>query len=52
LTCYFAECDEPPTVEAIGTYDRVFGIEQTVALARCRRHADALADELLLLETA
>jgi hypothetical protein len=25
--CDFAECSDPPTVEAIATYDRVFGIE-------------------------
>jgi hypothetical protein len=39
--CYFPECNDPPTVEAIVTYDCVFGVEQTVALALCRRHADA-----------
>jgi hypothetical protein len=50
--CDFAECNDPPTVEAIGTYDGVFGIEETVALALCRRHADALRDDVLLLEVA
>jgi hypothetical protein len=40
--CYVEECNDPPTVEAIVTYDRVFGIEQTlrslyvaVTLTRC-----------------
>jgi hypothetical protein len=37
-------------VEGIGTYDGVFGIEETVALTLCRRHADALRDELVILE--
>ena len=50
--CYVPWCTDPATVEAIATYDLVFGIEQTVALALCRLHADALRDELLLLEVA
>jgi hypothetical protein len=50
--CDFADCNDPPTVEAIASYDRVFGIEQTMALALCRHHADALRDELVLLEVA
>jgi len=50
--CYVADCTDPPAVEAIGTYDCVFGIEQTVALALCRRHADAVGDELVVLEVA
>jgi hypothetical protein len=49
--CHFAECSDPPTVEAIGTYDGVFDIE-TVALALCRRHADALGEELVVLDVA
>jgi hypothetical protein len=51
-TCWFVPCADPASVEAVGTWDRVCGIEQTIALALCRRHADALRDELLLLETA
>jgi hypothetical protein len=50
--CYFPECNDPPTVEAIVTYDCVFGVEQTVALALCRRHADALGEELVVLDVA
>jgi|SRR5215211_389385 len=49
--CDFAECSDPPAVEAIGTYDGVFDIE-TVALALCRRHADALGEELVVLDVA
>ena len=41
-------CAEPAATEAIGTYDGVFGIEETVPLALCRRHADALRDELVI----
>jgi hypothetical protein len=36
----------------IGTWDVVFGVERTVPLALCRRHADALGDELVILEVA
>jgi hypothetical protein len=49
--CDFAECSDPPTVEAIGTYEGVFDIE-TEALALCRRHADALGEELVVLDVA
>jgi hypothetical protein len=51
-TCYFVTCAEAASVEAIGTWDVVFGVERTVPLALCRRHADALRDELLLLDVA
>jgi hypothetical protein len=49
--CDIAECSAPPTVEAIGRYDGAFDIE-TVALALCRRHADALGEELVVLDVA
>jgi hypothetical protein len=45
--CYFASCRNPATVEAIGTYDSVFGLQETVALAVCERH-----HEIVLLQTA
>jgi hypothetical protein len=32
--------------------DVVFGIEETVPLALCRRHAYALRDEVVILEVA
>jgi hypothetical protein len=48
--CDFAECNDPLTVEAIGTYDGVFGVKETAALTLCRRHADALAEELVVVE--
>jgi hypothetical protein len=50
--CYFLRCAEPATTEAIGTWDVVFGVERTVPLALCRSHADALRDEVVLLEVA
>jgi hypothetical protein len=49
--CYFTTCGEPAVVEAIGSYDFACGVEQTVALALCVRHAEALRDEVILLTT-
>ena len=49
--CYFTTCSTPATVEAIGCFDKVFGIEQTVALALCERLAASLRDEVLVLDT-
>jgi hypothetical protein len=42
-------CTEPASVEAIGTWDVVFGVERTVPVALCRRHPDDLRDEVVLL---
>jgi hypothetical protein len=50
--CYFATCGEPAAVEAIGTYDFACGVEQTIALVLCERHAESLRDEVILLTTA
>jgi hypothetical protein len=50
--CYFATCRNPAMVEASGTYDSAFGLQETVALAVCERHAEALGDEVVLLQTA
>jgi hypothetical protein len=50
--CYFVQCREPPAIEAIGSYDGVFGIKETVAVVFCERHAKDLADEVLVLMTA
>ena len=49
--CYFATCLDPATVEAIGTYDGVSGVMETVALCLCERHAAAMRDEELVLAT-
>jgi hypothetical protein len=38
--------------EAIGTYDEVFGLEETRVLELCERHAEALRDVVVVLETA
>jgi hypothetical protein len=52
--CRFTTCSSAATVEEIGTYDGVVRIEETVtiALALCERHAGALRNEVVLLETA
>ncbi len=50
--CYVAACGDTAIVEAIGTYDGVFGIVETVAFALCERHAEALRNEVVVLATA
>jgi hypothetical protein len=50
--CYFATCDEPAAVEAIGTYDGVFGLDETVPLVLCDRHASLLRDHVIVLSTS
>src|SRR5215212_2976872 len=47
LTC----CTDAATVEAIGTYDEVFGIQETVAMMLCERHAAALRDVVVVVDT-
>ena len=49
--CFYVGCSEAPTVEAIGTYSGVFGVEETVALAACVRHISFLGDEVVMLAT-
>jgi hypothetical protein len=49
--CFFGTCGEPAIVEAIRSYDDVYGIEETVALELSERHAEALADELVVVTT-
>jgi hypothetical protein len=50
--CWFAPCQEPVLVEAIGTYEDVFGLEQTVPMALCDRHARIIQDNVVILRTA
>jgi hypothetical protein len=52
MECFFVSCSEPATVEAIGTYHGAVDLEETVALVLCERHALALQDGLVLLQTA
>ena len=52
MECWFVNCRAPAEVEGIGTWYRVFGVERTIVLTLCREHADALRDEIVLLETA
>jgi hypothetical protein len=48
--CWFVPCPDEPVYEAIGTYDNVFGIEETVAMAPCPWHAEKLKDDVVVLE--
>jgi len=47
--CAFAPCFEPGIVDALRTWDHVFVVERTIALALWERHAEALRDELSVL---
>jgi hypothetical protein len=47
--CYFSTCGDVGTVEAIGTYDALFGTSETVAMMLCERHAAILQDIVVLV---
>jgi hypothetical protein len=49
--CYFTTCTDVGTVEAIGTYNAVFGTRETIALMLCERHAARLQDVVVLVTT-
>jgi hypothetical protein len=49
--CYFATCGNVATVEAIGTYNALFGLEETVAMMLCERHAAIIEDVVVLVTT-
>jgi hypothetical protein len=51
MECFFASCAEEASLEAIGTYQGALGLDETVALVLCERHAHALQDGLVILET-
>jgi hypothetical protein len=51
LQCWFLGCRQPAVVEAVGRYDDVFGVESTVAMALCDRHASAARDDVVILTT-
>jgi hypothetical protein len=49
--CYFAMCDNVATVEAIGTYNAIFGLDEMVAMMLCERHAAIIEDVVVLVTT-
>jgi hypothetical protein len=49
--CYFSTCDSVATVEAIGTYHAIFGLDETVAMMLCARHATTIQDVVVLITT-
>jgi hypothetical protein len=49
--CYFATCDDVASVEAIGTYNAIFGTDETVAMMLCARHAETIQDVVVLVTT-
>jgi hypothetical protein len=50
--CWFTPCPDPVAFDAIGTYDNVFGIEETIAMALCWQHAEVVGDDLVLLDAS
>jgi hypothetical protein len=51
VPCYFSTCDSAATVEAIGTYNAMFGPDETVAMMLCVRHASTIQDVVVLITT-
>ena len=49
--CYFSSCPNLGTIPAIGTYNAIFGLEETLAMALCDRHAVILNDVVVLVTT-
>jgi hypothetical protein len=49
--CYFSTCDGVASVEAIATYNAVFGTDQTIAMMLCPHHAMTLQDVVVLVTT-
>jgi hypothetical protein len=50
--CWFTPCPDPVAFDAIGTYDDVFGIEETIAMALCSQHAEVVGDDLVVLDAS
>ena len=50
--CWVESCWTRGEVEAIGTWSRQHGVDRTIAMVLCRRHVEALGDDLVVLETA
>ncbi|HYF10947.1 MAG TPA: hypothetical protein VEC09_01455 [Actinomycetota bacterium] len=51
VPCYFSTCESAATVEAIGTYNAMFGLDETVAMMLCVRHASTIQDVVVLITT-
>jgi hypothetical protein len=49
--CYFSACRDPETIPAIGTYNAIFGLDETVAMVLCDHHAAVLQDVVVLVTT-
>jgi len=47
--CFFPTCDAAATIEAIGTYNALFSLDETVAMMLCERHAKAVNDVVVLV---
>ena len=47
--CFFAACNDAATVEAIGTYSALFGLDEVVAMWLCERHAVVVDDVVVLV---
>jgi hypothetical protein len=44
-------CDNVATVEAIRTYNAIFGLDEMVAMMLCERHAAIIEDVVVLVTT-
>jgi hypothetical protein len=49
--CYFSTCENAGSIPAIGTYNAIFGLDETVAMLLCERHAAVLQDVVVLVTT-
>jgi hypothetical protein len=49
--CWFFDCPQPAILEAIGRYEDLFGVEETVPMFLCEQHAATLRDHVVLLAT-
>ena len=47
--CFLAPYNAAATIDAIGTYDALFGLDETVAMMLCERHAEAVEDVVVLV---